>query len=89
MEPEKQCTCEAPAGAAHNPDCDLALWTPKEKLDPNVQRMAWLMFQEWFKFQIGTENSVMELMIDDADHVHKRCLQLARAVRDSEVEAGG
>jgi hypothetical protein len=84
MDHETKCTCEAPEGAAHNPDCALALWTPKEKLDPNVQRMAWLMFIECWKHQLTDPPEEMW----DASDAYGICLLNAKVVRGCEVEAG-
>lgn len=99
-EPESECTCGRPLGAEHNPGCPAlkpTLWTPPEKLDGNVQRMAWLMFiEEWkatpLSTQImdkeGAEQSAVDVS-EWAAKIYPLCLAAAKTVRQCEVEAGG
>ncbi len=87
--PENECTCQAPPGAVHNKGCPLAIWTPPEKLDANVQRMAWLLFIECWKHDIGKTGYTLDDPPFIAKHVHQNCLAVAKGVRESELEAGG
>ena len=78
-----KCTCEAPAGAVHNPGCPLApeqaIWTPPEKLDANVQRMAWLLFLEQWK-----RHAVQGTVMENVEAHYTLALEAAKIVRKME-----
>jgi hypothetical protein len=61
------------------------LWTPPEKLDANVQRMAWLLFMETWKVMMATP---ADSGWDTAES-YEDCLRSARIVREHELAAGG
>lgn len=67
----------------------VEIWTPKEKLDPNVQRMAWLLFIECWKQDINKTGYTLDDPPFSVEHFYHRCLDAAKAVRACEVKAGG
>lgn len=64
----------------------MEIWTPPEKLDANVQRMAWLMFQDAWKAWVAGHGANSEWPVQE---VYGTCLKNAKAVRELELEAGG
>ncbi len=82
MTDENQCTCGAPLGAEHNPGCPkLKIWTPPERLDANVQRMAWLLFLESWK---ESEQNTDEWTDQVTRETYSDCLRVAKLVRQME-----
>ena len=56
------------------------IWTPAEKLDANVQRMAWLLFLECWKAHLAQP----ELCIGEGwkpEYIYDICLKNAKVVR--------
>jgi hypothetical protein len=66
----------------------VEIWTPPEKLDANVQRMAWLLFMEHWKGWVdihGRDNKVSF----PTTMIYEECLTTAKVVREAELKAGG
>ena len=68
------------------------IWTPPESLDPNTQRMAWLLFLEawkaWIPYCIDTREHPSGAKFH-AGVTYKTCLETAKTVRQLETEVGG
>ena len=58
------------------------IWTPAEKLDANVQRMAWLLFLECWKAHLSRE--IEESCPWKPEEVYGHCLNNAKVVRQLE-----
>lgn len=54
------------------------LWTPPEKLSPNIGKMAWAMFLESWKAALA-RNAGPEF---DTTLVYEDCIQRAREIED-------
>lgn len=65
------------------------IWTPKEKLDTNVQRMAWLLFQAQWKGYVTAHYLSADMVAFNVSDVYANCLRSAKEIRNLEVEAGG
>lgn len=63
------------------------VWTPPEKLDPNVQRMAWLMFLECWKSE--SKDIGVGKFQEWVEDVYGEALLAAKIIRAKELEAGG
>lgn len=70
---------------------DSFLWTPPEKIDENVRRMAWLLFLEWWK---ASANLAYERKAEGLSAFKKTtirdcyadCLAAAKIVRAQELQ---
>lgn len=54
------------------------LYIPEAKLDPNVKRMAWLVFMEWWKHFITTKGP--EITQDNIEVAYSNSLMVAKIV---------
>lgn len=59
------------------------IWTPKEKLDDNTKRMAWILFVEWWKAGLANERINPDMVVSDA---YALCLSTAKIVRKLEEQ---
>ncbi len=59
------------------------IWVPPEKLDPNVQRMAWLLFLEWWKVRMA-EGPPFEDDMPEVGRNYEAALEAAKIVRELE-----
>lgn len=60
------------------------IWTPPETIDANTQRMAWLLFLEWWKACLpggGPDKKITEKTISSR---YRDCLAAAKIVRKLE-----
>ncbi len=57
------------------------LWVPTSPLEPNVQRMAWLLFLECWKQEINKTGYTLDDPPFNTEHVYGNCLKVAKDVR--------
>jgi hypothetical protein len=60
------------------------IWTPPEAIDENTRRMAWLLFLEWWKFNL--ESPPMEDVAEQTRNAYNNCLATAKLVRAQEQQ---
>lgn len=65
------------------------LWTPPEKLNPNVAKMAWAMFlKTWEAHMNGEEGSDDRPIEEWAPDCYRRCIRVAKALEDINQDPG-
>lgn len=62
------------------------LWTPPEKIDENVRRMAWLLFLEAWKNWLRVRGSDAALPDADIKEMYRCCLVAAKIARKLELQ---
>ncbi len=62
------------------PDKDLELYIPEAKLDPNVKRMAWLLFLEWWKDAVRDSGMTLSMKAEKVFTAYEVSVTAAKLV---------
>jgi hypothetical protein len=56
------------------------LYIPEAKLDPNVKRMAWLLFLEWWKDEVRDHGMSLTMKAEKTFTAYEICVSAAKLV---------